>query len=515
MTAGQASGHWFPSAARVAAWYDREADDGRAVWILLALFVLVWTVFQIVTLAPVCLHDDMLELFAWSRHPSAGSLYGKHPPLAALVAAAWFAVFPAANWSFELLAALNAAVALFAVDLIARRYVAGDRRLLVLLLLLLTPFYQFHSQKFNANAVLLSSWPIATYCFLRAFESRRIGWAVAAGVTAALAMLGKYYSVYLIAGFIIAALYHPRRGDYLRSPSPWVSILSGLAVLAPHLYWLVTTDAAPLRYAVSRHTANSALQELTRTLAYAAGAIGYVLLLIAAYLLAVRPDRRLLTATLWPDDPDRRMLVLLLATPLVLPMLTAPIVGVMLTPLWTMSAWFLLPVILLAPPEIAVTRTATMRVALAVAIFTAAVFAAAPLVAWRNFAAEAKDGRACCRVAGDELTKAWHAAMQRPLSLVAGDSALSQGASFYSPDHPDSAPDYLWETPAWVTDDRRAREGWAVACFASDRACLDAATQNTAGRSGVVRVEKEVTASFFGVTSTSAKVVFTMVPPQR
>ena len=168
-----------------------------------------------------------------------------------------------------------------------------------------------------------------------------------------------------------------------------------------------------------------------------------MLLPIAAYLLTVRPDRRLLTATLWPDDPDRRMLVLLLAVPLVLPILTAPLIGVVLTPLWTMSAWFLLPIILLAPAQIPVTRAVTMRVALAVVIITAVVFAAAPLVAWRNFAAEAKDGRACCRVAVDELTKAWHAAMQRPLSLVAGDSALSQGASFYSSDHPDSAPDYL------------------------------------------------------------------------
>jgi hypothetical protein len=180
-----------------------------------------------------------------------------------------------------------------------------------------------------------------------------------------------------------------------------------------------------------------------------------------------------------------------------------------------MSGWFLLPIILLAPAQIPVTRAVTMRVALAVVIITAMICAAAPLVAWRNFAAEAKNGRACCRVAVDELTKAWHAAMQRPLRLVAGDSALSQGASFYSPDHPDSVPDYLWEAPAWITDDRRAREGWAIACFANDRACLDAAAQNTAGRAGVVRVEKEVTASFFGVTSTSAKVVFTMVPPQR
>ena len=67
MTAGHGSGHCYSSAARVAAWYDREADDGRAVRILLALFVLVWTLFQIVVLAPVCLHNDMLELFAWSR----------------------------------------------------------------------------------------------------------------------------------------------------------------------------------------------------------------------------------------------------------------------------------------------------------------------------------------------------------------------------------------------------------------------------------------------------------------
>jgi hypothetical protein len=26
---------------------------------------------------------------------------------------------------------------------------------------------QFHAQRFNANAVLLATWPLATYCFLR------------------------------------------------------------------------------------------------------------------------------------------------------------------------------------------------------------------------------------------------------------------------------------------------------------------------------------------------------------
>ena len=37
-------------------------------------------------------------------------------------------------------------------------------------------------------------------------------------------------------------------------------------------------------------------------------------------------------------------------------MLMSPVLGIALTPLWTMSAWFLLPIVLLAPPEVRVAR---------------------------------------------------------------------------------------------------------------------------------------------------------------
>src|SRR5205807_7864055 len=165
-----------PITRGIDAWYDA-ARDGRAIWILLALFVAAWTSFQVISYASIGLHPDLLEVYAWGRHPSAG--YNKHPPLGGLVTAAWFAVFPATDWSFHLLAMLNAAVALYAVDCIARRYVDGDKRVFVLLLLLFTPFYQFHGQRFGSNQTLLSTWPIASYCFLRAFESRRFAWAAA------------------------------------------------------------------------------------------------------------------------------------------------------------------------------------------------------------------------------------------------------------------------------------------------------------------------------------------------
>jgi 4-amino-4-deoxy-L-arabinose transferase-like glycosyltransferase len=154
------------------------------------------------------------------------------------IARAWTSVFPLTNWSFQLMALTNSALALWA-DLISRHFVRGAKRVVVLLFLMMLPTYQFHAQRFNANAVLLAIWPIATYCFLRSFESRQIIWAIAAGATAALAMLGKYYSVFLIGSFVFAAICHPQRRAYFGSAAPWISTIIGLVALGPHLVWAV------------------------------------------------------------------------------------------------------------------------------------------------------------------------------------------------------------------------------------------------------------------------------------
>ena len=107
----------------------------------------------------------------------------------------------------------------------------------------------------------------------------------------------------------------------------------------------MTTGPGPFKYAMAVHGSGSIAEGLKAALAYAAGGLAYVLLPVAVYLLALRPDRRVFASAMWPDDPDRRMLVLLLAAQLLLPMLTAPVIGIKLTSLWTMSAWFLLLIV--------------------------------------------------------------------------------------------------------------------------------------------------------------------------
>jgi 4-amino-4-deoxy-L-arabinose transferase-like glycosyltransferase len=490
----------------IGAWFDPQNAD-RAVAALLLSFVLAWTVFHAVSYAFVDLHPDLVEIYGWSRHPSGG--YYKHPPLAALAATAWFAVFPAADWSFHLLAMVNAAIALFAVDCIARRYVSPDKRLLVLLFLLLTPFYQFHAQRFSTNQVLLAAWPIATYCFLRAFETRTLAWSVAAGATAGLAMLGKYYSVYLVAAFIVAALAHPARWAYLRSPSPWVSAVVGLVVLVPHLRWLMTSTFTPFDYVYVAH-GHSALPAVIASVGfYLVGAAGYVALPTAIYGLAVRPDARLLAETFWPSDPDRRMLVVLLAAQLLLPALSAPFLGVELTPLWSMQAWFLLPIILLGPPTAVVPRMKAAYIAAAVIGITALALAAAPVVAWTKHTGGTKHGQSYYRAISDEITQEWRRHTDRPLTIVMGD--MAEAVTFYSPDHPDAVPYFNLRVAPWVTPDRIAHEGYAVLCDQPN--CVNEAARRAAGEPRAIRREIELKRRHLGHEGPSARFTVLIVPP--
>ncbi len=495
----------------VGAWFDRE-PRGRATFILLALFVAVWTSFQIVSFSSLDLHPDAVEIYAWSQHLIAG--YYKHPPLGALIAAAWFAVFPVADWSYHLLAMTNAAIALYAIDLIARRYLTGDKRLFVLLFLLLTPFYQFHSVRFASNQTLLSTWPIAVYCFLRAFETRGVLWSAAAGVAAALAMLGKYYSFYLIAGLVVAALSHPARWTYLKSPSPWISAAAGLAVLAPHLYWLMTSGYQTFEYAFRVHGLSSQLEILKNNAAYVAGAIGYVAAALAVYLLAVRPDRRVLARAFWPADPELRMLVVLLAVPLLLPPLSAPIIGVKLTSLWTMQAWFLLPIVLLAPEAVVLPRRAAVAVALFVLAIAAVVMAAAPAIAWFYHLREDEDGSAYYRQVSEEISAAWRQSAGIPLRIVMGDQNFAAAASFYSPDHPDSVPGFDIRRAPWVTEERLQREGFAAVCRADDAGCVATALRQVAGDPLARTREIEVPNRYLGHTSATKRFHILIVPPR-
>ena len=487
-------------------------SDNAGTLRILVLFVVAWTAFQTLSYAPVALHADLTEIFVWSQHPAAS--YYKHPPLGALMAYGWFLVFPIADWSFHLLAMVNAAVGLFFTDLVARRYLDRDKRIFVLLFLMMTPFYQFHGQRFASNQTLLSTWPIATYCFLRAFESRGVVWSIAAGTAAAPAMLGKYYSVYLIAAFPVAVLLHRDRMRYLLSPAPWISVAAGFAVLSPHLLWLYVNGPQTFNYAFSVHGNIGFTQALSKSGSYMLGLVGYAALPCAIYWLIVRPDRATMRNTIWPDDPERRMLVALFIVPLLLPAIVAPILKTSLTPLWTMQAWFLLPILLLAPQSAVLPRRAMVVTAICIFVATVIVVAAAPVVAWRYHIHGVGQDREYSHLLATEVTREWHARFRTRLSIITGDQNLAGAASFYSPDHPDFVFVVgLWTSP-WITPERIAHEGATILCRADDQSlCVQGALTLGVSDQRLQKTEITLASHFLGSTTRPDKFLIWLLPP--
>jgi len=492
-------------------WLDG-VEAGWAVPLLIACFIAIWTLYLAIAYAGSGLHPDTLEAWTLGRHFAFG--YHKHPPLMGWVAAGWTSALPLSDWSLQLMAMVNAGLALFFVDCVARQFVTGHKRILVLLLLMLTPAYQFHAQRFNANSVLLATWPLATWCFLRAFETRSAVWAIAAGCTTALAMVGKYYSIFLVASFAFAALAHPARRAYFTSASPWISAATGLAVLSPHIYWLATTGASTFTYALT-HANGSPISSLGEVKDFLLGIVAAISVAAVIWVLISGTRLKQFPADFAAMSSGLRLLFHVAIGTIVLPVLTSLALGTDLPSLWALQGVFLFVVLIVCGARYPLERFYTVNVAVIVAgVALVAVLVAAPIHAiYRNINGY-EEGRNFYAQAAGELTRQWGELTGEPLGAVSGDDSLAFAAAFYSPDHPQYARpfehQYDWGLPRKTTLDR----GWAALCFEGQNSCISWMEFVSSRAGSFVRREFTVQASLWGRPGLTRNVVVLMVPPR-
>ncbi|TAK47992.1 MAG: glycosyltransferase family 39 protein [Xanthobacteraceae bacterium] len=495
-------------------WFDA-ADRGWPLAVFLGLFLVVWSLVLIVAYHGLGLNPDVVEIYALSKDLAWG--YAKHPPLPSWIMAAWMAVFPFADWPPYLLAILNAALGLYFVDRIARRYLRGDRRLLLLLLLVFVPGYHFLAAVFNHNIVLLWLWPLATWCFLRSFETRRASWAVAAGATAALALLGKYYSAILLVSFAITALVHRDRRAYLRSPAPWVSAIVGAVVLMPNIVWLLKAGAIPLNYAIEAHVVPSRWTSLRFAGEFVAGALGYAVLPVAIWLAATATatsPRRALALIFSGMSAERQLLLILGIMTLSLPPIVAVLIGTNMPPLWALPGVFLPVLFIVSAPGFTLTRARAVNVAALTVVFALVAILGSPFHAWLESQRRDDRHRIYARPAAGELERLWRKVTDRPMLTVTGEYELAWAASYYVTWHPDFVASYDARRgggnpiPATIPS-----AGWAGLCAAESLGCIAWTTQLAATVPRARREEFTVTPAGWGWTATPGRMIAVIVPP--
>src|ERR1700681_1287050 len=229
-----------PTLRRLAAWLAACAGDPKAgLWLVIgfaAAHAVLWTLILVNLKAAQDVHMDVAEAFAWGQKFQLG--YGKHPPLAGWVAGLWFRFFPVADWATYALAMAVTGSGLVICWLIALRVVDRRRAFFVVVMLALYPIFNFKGFKYNPDLLQLVMLPLLVLAFLHAFEKRTARAGLWLGLAAALALMTKYWVLTMIGAIGLAALLHPDRLKFLRSPAPWVAVVTVVVAMLPHLWWL-------------------------------------------------------------------------------------------------------------------------------------------------------------------------------------------------------------------------------------------------------------------------------------
>jgi 4-amino-4-deoxy-L-arabinose transferase-like glycosyltransferase len=519
-------------AARLVAW---ASDDNLSPWLVAGFVILhagLWTLILMRLRAAQDVHFDVAEAFAWGQKFLLG--YGKHPPLSGWVAGIWFRLFPVTDWSTYALAMVTVGVGMMICWAIALCVVDRRRAFLVVLMLAIYPIFNLKGFKYNADLLQLVTLPLLMLAYLDAFDKRTIQSGTWLGLAGALALITKYWVLTTIGAIGLAALIHPDRMLLLRSPAPWVAIATLVVAMVPHFIWLKQVNFLPFTYASDTYSISSHIQSLESVLGYIGHNIALLALplLVVAVALAWSPrgwmllhDPRAFVARCWLREANSDVRIhqawniwFVQAIVALGPPIGALIFSIYLKTDWGISLFFLMPLAVIAIPQLRLRRAALVRLVATWLVITMIVMAAAPQVVPitmpRNAAGQFTYGSHS--QLARELTELWHQRFHSRWKVVAGATDVAEPMTFYSLDHPAPlTPNEVWSSGLTSLDEAK-RYGFIGICEVgvwNQQECDAWMKRNAADGEGMVITTRR----FFRDSASAATAwnVYVVVPAKR
>ncbi|WP_052285323.1 glycosyltransferase family 39 protein [Kluyvera genomosp. 1] len=383
------------------------------------LYAVLWSVATLF-LDPAVPYDA-IEALNWAQNAQWGS--PKNPWLVGMVwrPALWFSSTPlGAYWYVTHFVAI--AIGMIGCWSLAKQ-LSGSERLawLALFTLNLSGLINVDIISYNDNYLLVMLWPWMLLFFYRAIAHHPAWW-LAFAIAAGLGTMAKYTTLAFVGAIFIATLVVPKIRTCYRQPVFYLALVAGIAIIAPNLLWLWQHDFAAFSWVDSQIKRQFNPEIVIKLLCI------YYPLLFMVWIL-----RRSKITLRWPDDTDKRVVILVAVLPL------APIVlwflfhyGGRLTE-WLQPFFILAPALVVAcvtTPEAQPVKRA-MRTLMGTALLVLLGYVTVMTLNVDNA------GRKMSGVIpfSQQMERLWQERYGTPLRLVGG-RRLAEWLTFYAPSKP-------------------------------------------------------------------------------
>ncbi|RAU22733.1 glycosyltransferase [Paramagnetospirillum kuznetsovii] len=408
----------------------------KAVYALVfVVYGLTWTLLP--SAANTSLGRDTIQIIYWGQEWQAG--YFKHPPLIAWLTEIVIFLFGRHDVAIYALSASIMLASFAAIHHLARRYVCPDAALISVVALPAFGFYSFIVPHFDHNIILMLPWCLTILFGYLAVEERR-AWAwPLLGLSIGIGILSKYTILILPFLFLIHVVWTPRHRALLLMPRAWLAVGLCFLVAAPHIYWVVANDLAPLRYfrdgaGLADAASSFFSRHILNPLDALSGMVGMSVSAMIVMLGALGLPKLRRRAMSSQDG------FLLLATfgPVGLVLLLSAVTGGEMRLEWATTFFLTLPLVLMrwvysAPGHMQVGRFLAWSSGLAVAMATTYLLI---FIGVTPVVEESKWARFPAKLLAAKVTDAWAQVCDGPVPVLVGDSWLAGTAAYKSADRP-------------------------------------------------------------------------------
>lgn len=444
-----------------------------ALFAFLLIYWVTWTLLA--AWLPSSMDVDSVEQVVWSEPWQWG--YYKHPPLPSLLLHSLNKLFDGPSQGLTVFAAQGGnVVALIYVWLLAKRILPPQLAIVAVLITSLIGYHNFRAVVFNHNTVSLPFTAAALYYFYCAIRQpeRLLTWLLL-GVACGLAMLTKYSAVLVLASFVMYMVWQQlwRKPFIIRGFL--VSLLIFMLVFSPHLLWLIEHDWLPFTYLDKQLTTSGGRLKLLGNF-FANQGIRWWYTLLAVWLLTKISPRQTAPVEI-VESPrytdDRRFLLMMLFTPLLLAMLPLLIKGNSLNSNWV-SAFFLPAGILLTlcvfrHNDAAQLLKNTQRVVWAIHIAVVLIFFTGAVIYPAQIGRNARTNYPSQQLA-ETASALWHTHQPQPLTIVIANNWLGGNVLLHTRPEPTVLIDNDSVTSPWVNRQDVANCGALVLTSVEERA---------------------------------------------